>query len=102
MLYASAVRACEPVCQCTGGEHAVSLVVAGKYHLFPAPLNKQWGLVMSGQLNNDVLRWYAIHTKPNQENRAEHNLRSWNVETFAPKFRRRCYRRYNGAETYVI
>jgi transcriptional antiterminator RfaH len=32
--------------------------------------------------------WYAIHTKPNQENRASDNLRAWGVETFAPRLRK--------------
>ena len=30
-------------------------------------------------------QWYAIHTHPKQEDRAESNLRAWNVETFAPR-----------------
>jgi transcriptional antiterminator RfaH len=29
-------------------------------------------------------RWYAIHTKPKQEVRADGNLRAWGVETFTP------------------
>jgi transcriptional antiterminator RfaH len=38
------------------------------------------------------LHWYAVHTKPRQEERAEHNLRTLNggtlkVETFSPKVR---------------
>lgn len=28
--------------------------------------------------------WYAIHTHAKQEDRAESNLRAWNVEVFAP------------------
>jgi transcriptional antiterminator RfaH len=36
-------------------------------------------------------RWYAIYTKPKQEDRAEFNLRAWQVESFAPKIRKRCY-----------
>jgi transcriptional antiterminator RfaH len=31
------------------------------------------------------LQWYAIHTHARQEDRAESNLRAWNVETFAPR-----------------
>ena len=30
-------------------------------------------------------RWYAIHTKPKQEGRADGNLRAWGVETFTPR-----------------
>jgi transcriptional antiterminator RfaH len=29
-------------------------------------------------------QWYAIHTHPKQEERAENNLKAWQVETFAP------------------
>jgi len=36
----------------------------------------------------DACCWYAIHTKPNQENRASGNLKAWGVETFAPRLRR--------------
>lgn len=28
--------------------------------------------------------WYAIHTRPKQEDRAASNLRAWQIETFAP------------------
>jgi transcriptional antiterminator RfaH len=38
--------------------------------------------------------WYAIHTHPRQELRAESNLRAWNVETFAPRIKDCRY--YNG------
>jgi transcriptional antiterminator RfaH len=34
-------------------------------------------------------RWYVIHTHAKQEWRAEHNLLSWNVETFVPKYESR-------------
>jgi len=30
-------------------------------------------------------QWYAIHTKPLQEERTEQNLRAWRVETYAPR-----------------
>ena len=30
-------------------------------------------------------RWYAVHTKPKQEDRAINNLTSWGIETLAPK-----------------
>lgn len=40
---------------------------------------------------SDPLSWYAIHTKPKEENRAGDNLQAWNVETFTPQIReRRC------------
>jgi transcriptional antiterminator RfaH len=34
-------------------------------------------------------RWYVLQTKPRQESRAEANLRSWGIETLAPKLRER-------------
>jgi transcriptional antiterminator RfaH len=32
-------------------------------------------------------RWYVVHTKPNQEERATANLLAWGVETLFPRFR---------------
>ncbi len=40
--------------------------------------------------------WYVIHTKHNQEDRAENNLRAWGVETFNPKLKGRSSRRKEG------
>ena len=34
---------------------------------------------------NTSARWYAIHTKPLQEERTEQTLRAWRVETYAPR-----------------
>lgn len=34
------------------------------------------------------LSWYAIRTKPRQEERAVENLTSWGVTTLAPRFKR--------------
>lgn len=36
---------------------------------------------------NDREEWYAIRTKPKEEDRADINLRTWQVETFAPKLK---------------
>lgn len=33
------------------------------------------------------LSWYAVHTKPHQEQRAADNLRAWGLEALAPQFR---------------
>jgi len=33
------------------------------------------------------LRWYAIKTKPREEDRADGNLKAWGVETFAPRIK---------------
>lgn len=42
---------------------------------------------MSIDAIDDRARWYAIHTRPKEEDRAEMNLRAWQVQTFAPKLR---------------
>jgi transcriptional antiterminator RfaH len=36
---------------------------------------------------NQPARWYAIRTRPKQEHRADINLRTWQVQTFAPKLK---------------
>lgn len=46
---------------------------------------------MNNNTPDDVPCWYAIRTHARQETRAEENLRSWNVETFAPRIRERRY-----------
>jgi transcriptional antiterminator RfaH len=45
--------------------------------------------------------WYAIHTHVHQENRAEANLRAWNVETFYPKVKDQRRNEFSGAVTYL-
>ena len=42
---------------------------------------------MSYATVTDIPGWYAIHTYPKQETRAEMNLKAWGVETFLPKIR---------------
>jgi transcriptional antiterminator RfaH len=42
---------------------------------------------MRDNRENDAPCWYVIHTKPKQEDRADFNLKAWNVETFAPKIK---------------
>ena len=37
-------------------------------------------------------RWYAIHTKSRQEERATSNLTAWNVDTFLPQLKQRSVR----------
>ena len=32
-------------------------------------------------------KWYAVRTKPKEEDRADINLRSWQVQTFTPKLK---------------
>jgi transcriptional antiterminator RfaH len=36
---------------------------------------------------DDQAQWYAVRTKPREEERADLNLRTWEVQTFAPKLR---------------
>jgi transcriptional antiterminator RfaH len=35
----------------------------------------------------DHARWYAVRTKPKEEDRADINLRTWQVQTFTPKLK---------------
>lgn len=48
------------------------------------------------------LCWYLIHTHPKQEDRVEGNLRAWQLETFAPKFKDRRYNEFTGRPTFTI
>jgi transcriptional antiterminator RfaH len=42
---------------------------------------------MSMPVLDEHAKWYAIHTKPKEEDRADINLRTWQVQTFAPKLK---------------
>src|SRR5215470_210927 len=46
--------------------------------------------------------WYAIHTHPKQEKRAESNLKAWNVEIFFPRIRDYHFNEFTGEPTYFI
>src|SRR5262249_51226168 len=50
----------------------------------------------------DTSHWYAIHTHPRQEDRADMNLRAWGITTFSPKIRELEYKPYSNKATYVI
>jgi transcriptional antiterminator RfaH len=50
---------------------------------------------VTAALDNGV-EWYAIRTKPKEEERADINLRTWQVQTFAPKLRELCPSGYGG------
>lgn len=39
-------------------------------------------------------RWYAIHTHPQQEARANSNLNAWGIQTFNPRMKERRFNRY--------
>jgi transcriptional antiterminator RfaH len=54
------------------------------------------GLLMSVAALNDQAEWYAVRTKPKEEERADINLRSLQVETFAPKVKERRFVGYRG------
>lgn len=45
------------------------------------------------------VQWYAIHTKPRQEERADSNLRAWRVETFLPQLKQRSSRQLGGCRS---
>lgn len=49
----------------------------------------------------DVPQWYAVYTKPKQEERADSNLRAWNVKTFAPKIREKRLNPFTGRPTFI-
>ncbi len=57
---------------------------------------------MSYAIVTDIPNWYAIHTHPKQENRAERNLQAWNVETFFPKIRDCRFNEFTGEPSYFI
>jgi transcriptional antiterminator RfaH len=45
-------------------------------------------------------RWYAIHTHPQQEERADANIRTLQIDTFAPRLKERHFQRYTGKPFY--
>jgi transcriptional antiterminator RfaH len=46
-------------------------------------------------------QWYAIHTQPKQESRAQENLRAWGLETFCPRVRERHQSPFTGKEIFM-
>lgn len=50
----------------------------------------------------NYMQWYAIYTKPNQEERADSNLKAWKVETFSPRLKERRKGRFTDKSTYQI
>lgn len=49
--------------------------------------------------NLDTLNWYVVHTQPQQEERASVNLRTWGIETLAPKVRVNKYNEFTNKLT---
>lgn len=62
---------------------------------------KMKGVSVNMEQYGDVPRWYAIHTHPQQEARADSNLRAWGVETFSPRLKARRRNQFTGATTFV-
>lgn len=56
---------------------------------------------MNNEEMADSLCWYAVHTKPRQEDRAESNLRARSIETFAPKWKERRCNQFTGKPSYI-
>jgi transcriptional antiterminator RfaH len=46
------------------------------------------------------LCWYLVRTHPRQEDRAEINLKSFGIETLAPRFKERRHNFYTGDVTH--
>lgn len=46
--------------------------------------------------------WYVIHTNSRQEDRADYNLKSWGIDTLAPKIRHRRYNQFTGQPIETI
>jgi transcription elongation factor/antiterminator RfaH len=57
---------------------------------------------MDGEKSADLLCWYAVHTKPKQEDRIDQKLRLMQVETFLPKVQERRYHYFTEKASYVI
>jgi transcriptional antiterminator RfaH len=57
---------------------------------------------VSVQHTSDICLWYAIHTNPRQEARAENNLRAWGIETYLPKIKERKSGRYVSGHAWSI
>lgn len=51
---------------------------------------------MDTEKATDIRRWYAIHTKFHDEERADRNLTAWGIETFAPRIKKRSYNQFSG------
>lgn len=49
----------------------------------------------------EEFHWYVIYTKPKQEERADNNLRAWNVEAFTPKIRERSINPFTGKPNFI-
>ncbi len=57
---------------------------------------------MSSPNREYLPRWYALHTHPKQEGRAESNLLAWKVETFFPRYRLSRQNPYRSKPSYSV
>lgn len=48
----------------------------------------------------NVPRWYAIYTRPREEDRVDRNLTGWDVETFSPKIKKKQANPFNCKPIY--
>lgn len=57
---------------------------------------------MKIQHSLDDCLWYALHTNPRQEIRAESNLKAWGIETYLPRINESYFDRYKNSYTSLI
>lgn len=57
--------------------------------------------LMAAEKVHHNTRWYVVQTRPKQEDRAEINLRTLEIETFAPKVRERRFNLYADQPQYA-
>ena len=60
------------------------------------------GATAASEKTSDGLSWYAIRTKPREEERASKNLVAWNVETLSPKIRECRRNQFTDKPTYLV
>ncbi len=56
---------------------------------------------MSEEIIQEALRWHVIHTLPTQEDRAERNLKAWNIETLNPLVKEYRSKRSSGSRLCI-
>jgi transcriptional antiterminator RfaH len=57
---------------------------------------------MSGEMMSDNRCWYAIHTKPKEEDRVYSNLIAWGVESFSPRIKEPRYNQFTGKPVNIV
>lgn len=62
-------------------------------------MDKDWSVLMSKEKGVEMQRWYAIKTRPREEDRADENLKAWGVEAFAPHIRKQRFNQFTGKPT---